>query len=42
MSQPELKNIITGMQNMLEEIKTQLGETEECISNLEGRIMKII
>ena len=37
----ELKNKITEMKNTLEEINRRLGDTEECLSNLEYTIMKI-
>ena len=37
----ELKNKITEMKNTLEEINRRLGDTEECLSNLEYIIMKI-
>ena len=40
-SQPELKNTINEMKNTLEEINSRLGVTEECISDLEDRIMEI-
>ena len=38
----ELKNTITEMKNILEGINSRLGDTEECISNLEDRIMEVI
>ena len=37
----ELKNILTEMKNKLEGINSRLGDTEECISDLEDRIMEI-
>ena len=30
------------MKNILEGINSRLGDTEECISNLEDRIMEVI
>ena len=40
-NQSELENTITEMKNTLEGINSRLGDTEECINDLEGRIMKI-
>ena len=37
----ELKNTITEMKNTLEGINSRLGDTKECIRDLEGRIMEI-
>ena len=37
----ELKNKITEMKNTLEGINRRLGDTEECLSNLEYTIMEI-
>lgn len=37
-----LKNIITEMKTILEQINEQLVDTEEQISNLEKRIVEII
>ena len=37
----ELKNKITEMKNTLEGINRRLGDTEECLSNLEYIIMEI-
>ena len=40
--QSELKNTITEMKNILKGINSRLGDTEDCISDLEGKIMEII
>ena len=40
-NQSKLKNIITEMKNTLEGINSRLGDTEECISDMEFRIMEI-
>lgn len=37
-----MKNILTVMQNILEEINSRLGNIKEWISHLEERIVKII
>ena len=39
-NQAEMKNTITETKNTLEGMNGRLGGTEECISNLEGRIME--
>ena len=36
-----MKNIITKMKNMLERITSRLNDTEEFISELDDRVMKI-
>ena len=36
-----MKNAITEMKNILVKIKSRLDDTEECISDLEGRIVEL-
>lgn len=36
-----MKATIGGMKNILEWINSRLGDTEECITDLEDRIMEI-
>ena len=36
-----MKNVITKMKNMLERITSRLNDTEEFISELDDRVMKI-
>ena len=40
-NQTELKNTITEMKNTIEGINSRLNEAEECISELEDRVVKI-
>ena len=40
MNKSELKNTITKMKNKLVGINIRLGDIEECISDLEDRIME--
>ena len=40
-NQSEVKNTITEMKNTLEGINSRWGDTQECISNLEDKIMEI-
>ena len=40
-NESEIKATIGGMKNILEWINSRLGDTEECISDLEDRIMEI-
>ena len=40
-NQSEMKNKITEMKNTLEGIKSRQGDTDECINDLEDRIMEI-
>ena len=37
----QLRNKITEMKNTLEEINRRVGDTEECLSNLEYTVMEI-
>ena len=42
MTQSEMKNSIAGIKNTVEGMNRRLSDTEQCISNLEDRIMEII
>ena len=41
-NESEMKATIGGMKNILEWINSRLDDTEECISDLEDRIMDIV
>ena len=40
--EPEMKNIVTEMKNTLEGVNSRLDDTEEQISELDGRVVEII